>query len=291
MERDDPQPDRTDASPAPTVDPVEPTDRADAPDRAEPADRAEPPDRTVPADGAEPAPRRRGLGRRALDRLVGAGIAVLVLVVAAAVLLWAATSPAGAPGAADPEPDPDVPGVAADPPTDLEPGEIWLTGLVLDAATVATPDGALHDVSAVGQDVRTGPDGLVAGAMSVDATVPFDLVAQQIADDVVVSAAPDGLAAVTRDVEVAGRALTVVATGTVSVEQGLLVVEPRTVDVGGPAFLSGVLGALARQLVTIEHEIQGLPEGLVLRDVTVQDDGFRAELSGEDVRLEVPAVG
>ncbi|WP_233404607.1 LmeA family phospholipid-binding protein [Actinotalea solisilvae] len=242
-------------------------------------------------DQAAPAPERRGLSRRTLDRLVGAGLMLAVLVVAGAVLLWAATSPAGAPDAAGPEPDPAAPGESVDPPADLEPGEIWLTGLVLDAATVATPDGALHDVSAVGQDVRTGPDGLVAGAMSVDATVPFDLVAEQIADDVVVGPAPDGLAAVTRDVEVAGRVLTVVATGTVSVEQGLLVVEPRTVDVGGPAFLSGVLGALARQLVTIEHEIQGLPEGLVLREVTVQDDGFRAELSGEDVRLAVPTAG
>jgi hypothetical protein len=37
--------------------------------------------------------------------------------------------------------------------------------------------------------------------------------------------------------------------------------------------------------VTIEQTVEGLPEGLVLRDVAVQDDGFRARLDGVDVRL------
>ncbi len=209
---------------------------------------------------------------------------LLVLVLAAVALLWSVSTPVGTgTPVAD---DPPLPGATTgEPPVDLEPGEIWSTGLVLDAATVATPDGALHDVEAVGQDVRTGPDGLVAGSLSVDATVPFDLVATQIADDVVVGPGPDGLASVTRTVAVLGREVTVVATGTVTVESGLLVVEPRTIDVGGPAFLAGLLGAAARQVVTIEHEIVGLPEGLVLREVAVQQDGFRASLTGEDVRL------
>ncbi len=229
--------------------------------------------------------------QRVRDGLVGAGLMLLVLVLVAVALLWAVSVPAGS-GAAAADPASPSPGAAeGEPPVDLEPGEIWLTGLLLDAATVATPDGALHDVRAVGQDVRTGPDGLVAGALSVDATVPFELVASQIADDVVVTSAPDGLAAVVRTVELAGREVTVTATGTVEVRRGLLVVEPRTVDVGGPSFLAGLLGALARQVVTIEHEIEGLPEGLVLRDVTVEADGFHAELTGEDVRLATDATG
>jgi hypothetical protein len=37
--------------------------------------------------------------------------------------------------------------------------------------------------------------------------------------------------------------------------------------------------------VTIEQDIEGLPEGLVLRDVAVRDDGFRATFRGEDVEL------
>lgn len=222
--------------------------------------------------------------------MIGAGIAVLVLALVAVVLVWSVSRPAGDAEAA---PTPSAPPGPEEgvPPVDLEAGEIWLTGLVLDAATVATPDGALQDVHAVGADVRTGPAGLVAGSLAVDATVPFALVASQIADDVVVTAAPDGLAAIVRTVEVGGREITVTATGTVEVEDGLLVVEPQTVDVGGPAFLAGLLGALARQVVTIEHEIEGLPEGLVLRDVTVEQDGFHAELTGVDVRLETQPAG
>ncbi|MBX9246308.1 LmeA family phospholipid-binding protein [Actinotalea ferrariae] len=230
--------------------------------------------------------------QRVKDGLVGAGITVLVLVLAVVVLLWAVTEPAGdaeaapvpGPTASPGQPDPT-------PPDDLEAGEIWLTGLELDAVTVATPDGALHDVRAVGRDVRTGPEGLVAGELDVDATVPFALVASQIAEDVVVTAGPDGLASVVRTVELGGRDLRVEATGSVEVRSGRLVVEPQTIDVGGPSFLAGVLGAVARRLVTIEHEIEGLPDGLVLREVTVEDDGFHAELSGQDVRLETQPTG
>ena len=69
------------------------------------------------------------------------------------------------------------------------------------------------------------------------------------------------------------------------VEDGLLVVEPRSIDLGGPDFLSRATAALVRRLVTIEHAIEGLPEGLVLLDVDVQDDGVRADLEGDDVVL------
>lgn len=72
---------------------------------------------------------------------------------------------------------------------------------------------------------------------------------------------------------------------TVQVRDGLLVVEPRSVDLGGPDVLSEAIAAAARQFVTIEHPIEGLPENLILQDVTVQDDGFRAELAGRDVVL------
>ena len=219
------------------------------------------------------------------DGLVGAAIAALVLLLVAVVFVLWVTEPAGTREAAAGPPDAtavDPPPAAA--PTDLTPGEMWLTDLVLQAGTLATPDGAIHDVEALGTDMRTGPAGLVAGSLSVDATVPFALVAAQIADDVVVQAA-GSQAEVVRVFTFAGRDLRVVATGTVEVVAGRLVIEPQRIDVGGPAFLADVIAAAARELVTIEHEIEGLPEGLVLRDVTVQDDGFRAELRGEDVSL------
>ena len=95
-------------------------------------------------------------------------------------------------------------------------------------------------------------------------------------------------AIVERTVEVGGRSFHVVASGSVEVVAGRLVVEPTTIDVGGPAFLAGLIGTVVRGLVTIEHDVEGLPEGLVLQDVVVQDDGFRANLSGDDVRIVFP---
>ncbi|MDT0163960.1 LmeA family phospholipid-binding protein [Actinotalea sp. AC32] len=228
--------------------------------------------------------------RRLLDGLVGAGVLLLVLVVVAVAVVVLISEPAGDAGA------PSSPGVeegsggggsvgAASPPGDLAEGEVWLGDVALEAGALATADGVLHDVRADGVDVRTGPEGLTAASMVLDATVPFELVAEQVGDGVVVGAGPRGQATVTRGAELLGRRLDVSATGTVEVVRGRLVIEPTSIDVGGPAFLSDVLGTVVRELVTIEHEIEGLPEGMVLDDVEVQPDGFRARLVGEDVRL------
>ncbi|MBO3094717.1 LmeA family phospholipid-binding protein [Cellulomonas dongxiuzhuiae] len=225
--------------------------------------------------------------RRLVDGLVGAGVAVLVMVAVVVVAAFALTRPASSKEpAAGPTTQADPAGGA--PPDDLAAGDLWLGGLTLDADTLATPDGTLHDVEVTGEDVRTGASGLVAGALTVDATVPFALVAAQIGPDVRVGPVPGSPdeAAVHRTFEGLGRVLDVEATGTVTVRAGRLVIEPRTIDIGGPGFLADLFGALARELVTIEQEIEGMPDGLVLRDVTVQGDGFRAALRGTDVRIE-----
>jgi stage V sporulation protein SpoVS len=90
---------------------------------------------------------------------------------------------------------------------------------------------------------------------------------------------------VVRTVEVLGRELRVVATGTVEARDGRIVVEPRSIDIGGPELVSGAIAAVVRQFVTIEQQVEGLPAGLVLQDVSVQADGFRAHLTGNDVAL------
>ena len=228
---------------------------------------------------------------RAKDWLIGAVGMIVVLGITIAVLWWVVSDPPGG-SEAEPVPSPsstvgtpdDLP-PDTDPPDDLREDETWLADLELDAGTVVTAGSTLRDVQAVGQDVVTGPDGLVAARLSVDATVPFEVVAAELGDGTVVRAAEEGQAAVVRTVEALGRELRVVATGTVEAEGGRLVVEPRSIDIGGPDFFSDAIGAVVRRLVTIEHEIEGLPEGLVLQDVTVQDDGFRASLRGEDVKL------
>ncbi|GAB3547656.1 hypothetical protein GCM10027404_10150 [Arthrobacter tumbae] len=226
---------------------------------------------------------------RAKDWLIGAVGMILVLGITIAILWWVVSDPADGSEAESVRPPTvgtpdDVPPDAA-PPDGLRDDETWLADLELDAGTVVTAGSTLRDIQAVGQDVVTGPDGLVAARLSVDATVPFEVVAEELGSGTVVRAADDGQAAVVRTVEALGRELRVVATGTVEVEGGSLVVEPRSIDIGGPDFFSDAIGAVVRSLVTIEHEIEGLPEGLELQDVTVQDDGFRANLQGEDVRL------
>lgn len=224
---------------------------------------------------------------RAKDWLIGAAGMALVLVVAVATLWWVVSDPTGnrtsgpaesPPAGAERPPD-------GSPPTDLRDDQVWLDELALDAGTVVAAGSTLRDVRAVGQDVVTGPGGLVAARVSVDATVPFGVVADELGGDTVVRAADGGQAMVVRTVEALGRELRVTATGTVEVEAGRLVVEPRSIDFGGPDFLSEAIAAVVRRFVTIEHDIEGLPEGLVLQHVAVRDDGFRANLRGSDVKL------
>lgn len=224
---------------------------------------------------------------RATDLAIGALGMLLLIVLALVVLWWAVSTPAvdradrTGPTSAD-----DRQAASTDgPPADLADDEIWLGGVDVVAGTVVLPDSTLHDVEAVGHGVRSGEEGLVVDSLEVQATVPFADVAADLGGDSVVRPADDGQAAVVRTVEVLGRDATVVATGTVEVVGGLLVVEPTSIDLGGPDLLSRTVAAVVRRFVTIEHPIEGLPENLVLQDVTVQDDGFRADLSGRDVVL------
>jgi len=222
--------------------------------------------------------------QRVKDRLTGAVLAVLVLLAALAVLLWWASEPAGRRVSPTPGPAPALSPGTLRPPADLARDESWLADVVLDAGEVVTPGSQLQDVRAVARDVRTGPAGARAGNIVVDATVPFEVVARQLGSGIVVRRS-GSRAQVVRTVLVAGRRLRVVATGDVTVAAGRLVVEPRSIDVGGPPLLSETIGDVARRLVTIEQDVEGLPEGLVLQRVTVEDDGFRARLEGQDVRL------
>ncbi len=225
---------------------------------------------------------------RAKDWLIGA-LGMLALLVAAVVIFWLVLSEPAGESDAGSSPTPSVTTAPAspdsEPPAGLGPDDVWLADIALDAGTVVADGSTLRDVQAIGRDVVAAQDGLVAGQLTVDATVPFDVIASELGGGSVVSAADDGQARVVRTVEFLGRELEVTATGTVEVRGGLLVVEPRSIDFGGPDFLSDATAAVVRQFVTIEHAIEGLPEGLVLQNVTVQDDGFRANLRGEDVRL------
>ena len=223
---------------------------------------------------------------RVKDWLVGAVGMLVLLLVAATAGWWILSDPAD-PGAAGAPPSaPGSPGPArAEAPAGLGEDEVWFADLELDAGTLVASGSVLRDVRAVGHDVLTRPQGLVASRATVEATVPFEVVADELGPGTVVGPADEGQAMVVRDVEVLGRELRVVATGTVEVVGGRLVVEPRSIDLGGPDFVADALAAVVRRLVTIEHDIEGLPEGMLLHDVDVRRDGFRAHLRGEDVSL------
>ena len=222
--------------------------------------------------------------RRVRDVLLGAVLMLLVLLVAVALLWWRVSEPVDRDaGPSTPVDTGKVWGL--EPPTDLAEDEAWFAELVLDAYTLVAADAELRDVEAVGQDVVTSREAVVAGRVTVEATVPFEVVVEEIGDGVELSAAPAGQATVVRTVEVQGRELPVTATGTVDVVDGELLLEPQSIVVGDLDVLSDDLADVVRRLVTIQYDIEGLPEGLVLTDVVVQGDGFRATLHGEDVEL------
>lgn len=238
---------------------------------------------------ASPSSSPRPLRRRALDWAIGA-VGMLGLAVLALALFWlsitgpvdsADVTPTDAPSAsstAGPVPE-------LTPPPDLAENEVWLGDISLNAGSVFAAGTPLYNVVGSGTDVTSGPNGLVARHLDLTATVPFHVVAAEIGPDATLSAADGGEVRVDTRVEALGRSLPVGATGTVTVVGGELVMVPTSIDIGGPQFISDFLGAALRELVTFEHRIEGLPDGVVLRSVTVVDDGFRANLTGDNVRL------
>lgn len=211
---------------------------------------------------------------------VVSGVVAVVLGLVALVLV------AGDPGRAGPVPRPSAtPTALPSPPSDLGRGETWLQAVVLDSSAVVTPDAGFRDVRATGRDVRMTSAGLRAGMLRIEATLPFDAAARQIGSGLQLYAAGGGKAGVRRTATLLGRDVQVRATGTVRAVGGRLVIEPETVDLGGPDLLDDALSAAARRLVTIHHTVQGLPAGMRLTRVTVTDGGFRATLDGSDVVL------
>lgn len=221
---------------------------------------------------------------RAADWLIGALGMLLLLIIAAVVFWWVVSEPATGTNETSSIPVTDTSGPGT-PPDDLSKDDIWLEDVDLRSSVVVLPDSSLADVEANGEGARSGPDGVTVDRLEVQATIPFATVAAELGGDTSVSSEEDGTATVERTVEVLGRQIRIVATGTVEVSDGFLVVTPESIDVGGPGTLSRATAAVVRRLVSIEHSIDGLPKNLVLQDVAVQKDGFRAILSGKDVLL------
>ena len=209
---------------------------------------------------------------------VGSTLAVLALVLV--VILFSLGS--GSPQATA-APSPTTSGSAAAAPSDLGEDETWLGSVDLRSEDVVSAQGDLVDVVATGSGVRFSDAGLLAESLDIDATIPFTTVATQVGADVTVYDAGNGKTGVERTVTILGRDLLLKATGTVSADGGQLLIEPETVDLGGPSFLDSAASALARSLATIRQDVPGVPEGMSLTAVEVTPEGFDARLTGTDV--------
>lgn len=170
-------------------------------------------------------------------------------------------------------------------PTSLEQGQTWLGALDLGSSEVLTDGGTFRDVVARGTGVTVTDKGITADRLDLEVTLPWASAAQQVGPGVELYAAGPGEAGLARTVTVLGQDIPVRAAGIVRAEGGLLVIEPRTIDLRGPDWLDSVASAAARALVTIRQPVQGVPEGMRLTEVRVIDTGFRATLSGIDVTI------
>ena len=210
----------------------------------------------------------------------GLGTGLLVAVLAVIALLLLISSPSGGdPGGAPPPTSP-TPAVTTPP----APGETRLADVELSSSDVVTADGPLRDVRAVGSGVVLDEDGLTADRLDIEATLPFGTAAEQIGDGVELFAAGE-LTGLPRSIEFLGRSVDSEATDRVSAQDGRLVIEPETVDLGSADWIDQIASAAVRSLITIRHTVTGIPEGMRLEAVQVQPDGFRVDLTGTDVRI------
>ena len=217
--------------------------------------------------------------------LLGVGVTLAALALGIVVLFFSLGS--GASPSADPpaSPRPTSSPTVAQQPVDLAVDETWLGAVELRSQDVVSAEGDLVDVVATGSGVRFSQAGLRAQRLDIDATIPFDTVAEQVGQDVTVYDAGNGKTGVERQVTLLGRDITLKATGTVSADGGQLLIEPETVDLGGPAFLDSAASTLARSLATIRQDVSGVPEGMSLTAVQVTPEGFDAQLNGTDVSI------
>jgi hypothetical protein len=220
--------------------------------------------------------------------LLGVGVTLAVLALGLVVLVLSLGSGASGAAGGPASPGPASPvrtssATVAQQPSDLAEDETWLGAVELRSQDVVSAKGDLVDVVATGSGVRFSSAGLEAQLLDIDATIPFATVAEQVGQDVTVYDAGNGKTGVERQVTILGRDITLQATGTVSADGGQLLIEPETVDLGGPAFLDSAASALARSLATIRQDVAGVPEGMSLLAVQVTPDGFDAQLTGTDV--------
>lgn len=127
--------------------------------------------------------------------------------------------------------------------------------------------------------------------VTVQATMPFSEVEQQVGRGITYADAGGGQVQATVPVEILGRTFTAESVASVSTDGRNIIVTPETVDVPGPAIADAAAGQIVRRLVTISEPVPDLPQTMQLRDITTVPGGFRVTLDAPSLALPADAGG
>ncbi len=168
-------------------------------------------------------------------------------------------------------------------------GEYEEVRIALTAADLGQPEGTRADVTLRG--VQVPLSAVLSGSVTevpVDrvagtATLSYELLSEQLGPDTTLT--PEGdLLRVERTVELAGLTLPLTATGTVTLQDGDLVVDVAEAA-GAGVDLPDFLLDRAADLLDLRYPLPALPFGLELTGVRPGEDGVRVAVEATDTVL------
>lgn len=159
----------------------------------------------------------------------------------------------------------------------------------LTAAQLGQPEGTRADVTLRGVEVPLS--GVLSGSVQevpverIDgtATLSYDLLSAQLGGDTTLAREGAGLR-ITRTVDVLGQTLPLTATGTVTLDGDVLVVDVEDAAGAGVA-VPGFLVDRAADLLDLRYPVPPLPFGLALTEVSPGDDGVDVRVAATDTVL------
>lgn len=209
--------------------------------------------------------------------VIGA-IALVALAVAAIALGGVLGGGDRSPRASQPPP---APAASPAPPADLAAGEAWLPDVTFSTARLLSDTLDLREVRVNGSGARAASDGTIrADRLDVDAVMTFDAVERQVGNGLQLAPAGNGLVRATQPMSILGRSVNVTADAVVRPDGDRIVIEPQHVQGAGP--LDGLVG----RMPGITRPVEGLPAGMRLTEVRVEDQGFRVHATGSNVTIQ-----
>ncbi|MGY1837754.1 MULTISPECIES: LmeA family phospholipid-binding protein [unclassified Modestobacter] len=159
----------------------------------------------------------------------------------------------------------------------------------LTAEELGQPAGTSADVVLRGVEVPLSD--VLSGSVQevpverVDGTamLSYELLSEQLGGDTTLAPAADGLQ-ITRTVEVLGAQVPLSATGTLSLDGQVLVVDVEEASAAGVEIPDFVVDRAA-DLLDFRYSVPELPFGLQLTDVDARDDGVQVQVEATDTVL------